>query len=601
MSETLKERKDIDPQYLWDLTPIYASDDAWEEEFAKTENLVDAFQEYPGTLGQSAERLREFYDRFFKSLETLDRLFGYANQRKSEDNRQDKAQSMLSRIYSRYVQISTFFTFIDPELLALPEETLQSYLKADCLAPYRHILENTIRNKAHTLSAQEEAIIAAFGEVTSGAGEAADMLMDADFTFDPIPDPDHPGETIELTESNYILLQRNPNRAIREAAFRSYYKTYKGHNNTFTSLYSTTVKSDAVYARLSRYPSSRAMHLSSNNIPESVYDSLVDTVHEFMPLMYRYVALRKKILGVDELHYYDVYAPLVKDVQKTYTYDEAKALLLETVKPLGEDYVNTVRKGLADRWVDVYPNVGKTGGAYSTGSCKDHPNILLNFNGTLDDVSTLCHEMGHSMHTYLTHQKQPLQYDDYAIFIAEVASTVNENLLIENLLSKNPDKETKLFLLNEYLEGFKGTVFRQTMFAEFEKICHERIDSGDALSASVLNDIYRDLIAQYFGPELVIDDEVAYEWSRIPHFYNSFYVYQYATGYSSAVALSEAILTEGEPAVKRYLEFLSLGSSVYCMDALKHGGVDLSTPDPVRKAMEKFDRILSMAEELVEE
>lgn len=601
MSETLKERKDIDPQYLWDLTPIYASDDAWEEEFAKTENLVDAFQEYPGTLGQSAERLREFYDRFFKSLETLDRLFGYANQRKSEDNRQDKAQSMLSRIYSRYVQISTFFTFIDPELLALPEETLQSYLKADCLAPYRHILENTIRNKAHTLSAQEEAIIAAFGEVTSGAGEAADMLMDADFTFDPIPDPDHPGETIELTESNYILLQRNPNRAIREAAFRSYYKTYKGHNNTFTSLYSTTVKSDAVYARLSRYPSSRAMHLSSNNIPESVYDSLVDTVHEFMPLMYRYVALRKKILGVDELHYYDVYAPLVKDVQKTYTYDEAKALLLETVKPLGEDYVNTVRKGLADRWVDVYPNVGKTGGAYSTGSCKDHPNILLNFNGTLDDVSTLCHEMGHSMHTYLTHQKQPLQYDDYAIFIAEVASTVNENLLIENLLSKNPDKETKLFLLNEYLEGFKGTVFRQTMFAEFEKICHERIDSGDALSASVLNDIYRDLIAQYFGPELVIDDEVAYEWSRIPHFYNCFYVYQYATGYSSAVALSEAILTEGEPAVKRYLEFLSLGSSVYCMDALKHGGVDLSTPDPVRKAMEKFDRILSMAEELVEE
>lgn len=601
MSETLKERKDIDPQYLWDLTPIYASDDAWEEEFAKTENLVDAFQEYPGTLGQSAERLREFYDRFFKSLETLDRLFGYANQRKSEDNRQDKAQSMLSRIYSRYVQISTFFTFIDPELLALPEETLQSYLKADCLAPYRHILENTIRNKAHTLSAQEEAIIAAFGEVTSGAGEAADMLMDADFTFDPIPDPDHPGETIELTESNYILLQRNPNRAIREAAFRSYYKTYKGHNNTFTSLYSTTVKSDAVYARLSRYPSSRAMHLSSNNIPESVYDSLVDTVHEFMPLMYRYVALRKKILGVDELHYYDVYAPLVKDVQKTYTYDEAKALLLETVKPLGEDYVNTVRKGLADRWVDVYPNVGKTGGAYSTGSCKDHPNILLNFNGTLDDVSTLCHEMGHSMHTYLTHQKQPLQYDDYAIFIAEVASTVNENLLIENLLSKNPDKETKLFLLNEYLEGFKGTVFRQTMFAEFEKICHERIDSGDALSASVLNDIYRDLIAQYFGPELVIDDEVAYEWSRIPHFYNSFYVYQYATGYSSAVALSEAILTEGEPAVKRYLEFLSLGSSVYCMDALKHGGVDLSTPDPVRKAMEKFDRILSMAEDLVEE
>ena len=599
MAETLKERKDIEAQYLWDLTPIYASDEAWEKAFAETEKIAEQFASYPGTLGQSADRLREFYDLMYGAFDTLGKLHGYAFQRKSEDNRQDTAQSMYSRAYSRYVQLMSAVSFLDPEILALPEETLQAYLKADCLEPYRHILENTIRTKAHTLSAPEEAILASLAEVTGSFGDTAEMLTDADFTFDAVPDPEHPGETIELSESNYILLQRNQNRAIREGAFRSYYKTYKRHNNTFTSLYSTQVKSDAIHARLRHFPSSVAWSLSSNNIPVSVYDSLVETIHEAMPLMYRYVALRKKMLGLKELHYYDVYAPLVKDVARTYTYDEAKQLLLEAVAPLGEDYVNVVKKGLADRWVDVYPNVGKSGGAYSIGTKKDHPNILMNFNGTLDDVSTLCHEMGHSMHTYLTHQKQPVQYDDYALFIAEVASTVNENLLIESLLKKETDKNMKLFLLNEYMEGFKGTIFRQTMFAEFEKICHEKIDSGDALSSTFLNETYRDLIKLYFGPELVLDDEVSYEWSRIPHFYRSFYVYQYATGYSSAVALSEAILNEGAPAVKRYLEFLSLGDSVYCMDALKHGGVDLSTPEPVRMAMKKFDKILTMAEELI--
>ena len=601
MAETLKERKDINPQDLWDLTPIYASDEVWEEEFAKTETLAEQFQAYPGTLGQSPEHLREFYDLLYGAFEKMERLNGYAFQRKSEDNRQDAAQSMYSRSLSRYVQLASAVSFVDPEILALPDDVLDRYLAADCLQSYRHVLENTIRTRKHTLTAPEEAILASLSEVTGSFGDIAEMLTDADFTFDAIPNPEKEGETIELTESNYILLQRNQNRAIREAAFRSYYKTYKGHNNTFAAMYSTQVKSDAVHARLRKYPSSVAWSLSSNNIPVSVYDSLVETIHEFMPLMYRYVALRKKMLGLDELHYYDVYAPLVKDVNKTYTYEEAKALLLEAVAPLGEDYVNTVKKGLADRWVDVYPNVGKSGGAYSIGTRKDHPNILMNFNGTLDDVSTLCHEMGHSMHTYLTHQKQPVQYDDYALFIAEVASTVNENLLVETLLKKTDDRDMKLFLLNEYMEGFKGTIFRQTMFAEFEKICHDRIDAGEALSSTALNDIYRDLIKQYFGPDLVIDDEVAYEWSRIPHFYRSFYVYQYATGYSSAVALSEAILHEGAPAVKRYLEFLSLGSSVYCLDALKHGGVDLSTPEPVRMAMKKFEKILDMAEALVNE
>lgn len=601
MAEQLKERKDIESAYLWDLTPIYESDEAWEKAFAQTESLAARFASYPGTLGQSPEHLREFYDLMYSAFETLERLNGYAFQRKSEDNRQDAAQSMYSRSVTRYVQLASAVSFVDPEILALPDDVIASYLEADCLKPYRHVLDNTIRMKAHTLTAPEEAVLASLSEVTGSFGDITEMLTDADFTFDPVPDPEKPDETIELTESNYILLQRNQNRNIREGAFRNYYKTYKGHNNTFAMLYQTQVKSDAVHAKLRHFPSSVAWSLSANNIPVSVYDSLVETVHEFLPVMYRYVALRKKMLGLDELHYYDVYAPLVKNVNKTYTYEEAKALLLEAVAPLGEDYVNTVKKGLADRWVDVYPNVGKSGGAYSIGTEKNHPNILMNFNGTLDDVSTLCHEMGHSMHTYLTHQNQPVQYDDYALFIAEVASTVNENLLIEALLKKETDRDLRLFLLNEYMEGFKGTIFRQTMFAEFERIAHDKIDAGEALSTTTLNEIYRGLIEQYFGPELVIDDEVAYEWSRIPHFYRSFYVYQYATGYSSAVALSEAILHEGAPAVKRYLEFLSLGNSVYCLDALKHGGVDLSSPEPVRLAMKKFDAILTEAEKLIAE
>ena len=597
MAEAVKERKDIEEEFKWDLTPIFANDEAWEEALRELDPEFEEIRSCEGTLSGGAGVLKAFLDRNFDTAEKLGTVYSYAAQRKSEDNREEAAQLMISRAmmkYSAYIGCQAWFT---PELISLPQETLDSYLTDPLLSGYRHTLEVLLREKEHTLSAEQEAVIAAFSEVSGATGDVAEMIMDADLSWDDITDPES-GETVPVNSAGYIPLQMSPDRRIREASFRSFYKGYRQFINTFATTYQYRVKEDALMARLRGYSSSRAMSLAADNIPEQVYDSLIETVHKHLPAMYRYVALRKKLLGLSELHYYDVYAPLVSDLSVSYTYGEAKEMLLETVAPLGEHYTETVRKGLRSRWVDVYPNVGKSSGAYSTGTKKDMPHILMNFSGSLDSVSTLCHEMGHSMHTYLTHEHQPKQYDDYSLFIAEVASTVNENLLIENLLSKNPDPKTEMYLLNQYLENFKGTVYRQCMFAEFEKLAHDRIEAGEALSADGLCAIYKELVLTYFGPELCWDEEIQYEWARIPHFYRSFYVYQYATGYSSAVALSEAIRNDGESAVRKYLEFLSLGSSVDPMDALRHGGVDLSTPEPVDRALRKFEEILSRAEEL---
>ena len=392
----------------------------------------------------------------------------------------------------------------------------------------------------------------------------------------------------------------DPRREVREKAFRNYYKSFKNHINTFASTYSSSVKADVFTARTRHYESARAMSMAQENIPASVYDSLVETVHKFMPAMYRYVELRKKILGVDELHYYDVYAPLCKDLELSYTYDEAKEMVKKAVAPLGKDYVDTVQRGFDERWIDVYPNTGKSGGAYSSGTYDSNPFIMCNFTGTIDSVSTIAHEMGHSMHTHLANTHQPAHYAGYTLFVAEIASTVNENLLIEQLLQKEQDPKVRLYLLNQYLENFKGTVYRQTMFAEFEQKAHEVIEKGGALSAQQMNQMYEELVKLYFGPSMVMDEEVRYEWARIPHFYRAFYVYKYATGYSSAVALSEKILTEGEPAVKKYLEFLSMAGSDYPLATLQHGGVDLSTPEPIERALTKFEKIVEEAEKTFE-
>lgn len=591
--EVLKERSQMDPQYQWDLTPMYQDDAAWEAEFATLEEEIQALSAFAGTL-KDAVSIGAYLDTSTEFVRKLSNLYCYASLRRSEDTRAEAGQSMYARVTAKYAQALAAMSFAEPEILSLPEETLQAIVNDAQLADHKFTLENLLRQKPHTLSAAEEKLLATLGEALGAPAEIADNLQDADMVFDAVQDGS--GNTVELTGSNYIMLQMSSDRTLRKNAFESYYKGYRQHINTFAAAYAGAVKGATAEASLRHYESSRAMSMAGENIPVEVYDNLIATVRKHMPAMYRYVALRKKILGVDELHYYDVYAPLVGEIKTRYTYEQAQQMVLDAVAPLGEDYGRLVRQAFADRWVDVYPNKGKSGGAYSSGTYDSNPYILTNFTGTLDSVSTIAHEMGHSMHTWHSNHHQPPQYADYTLFVAEVASTVNENLLIEQLLQKEQNPQMRLYLLNQYLENFKGTVYRQAMFAEFERDAHAMAERGEALSPAALNALYKRLVEDYFGPDLVMDDEVQYEWARIPHFYRPFYVYKYATGYSTAVALSEGILKEGAPAVQRYKEFLSMGGSAYPLDELRHAGVDLATPAPVDAALTKFEHILDDAE-----
>ncbi len=592
-TEILKERSELDPNDQWDLRPMYADDAAWEADFAVLDEQIGAMEAFVGTL-RDAESIGAFFDAETELGRRLSNLYCYASMRRSEDTRAEAGQRMSARITAKYAQAMAALSFAEPEILALPEETLQAAVDDARLADHRFTMQNLLRRKPHTLSAAEEKLLASLGEALGAPAEIADNLQDADLVFDPAQDG--AGQSVEVTGANYITLQMSSDRTLRKNAFASLYKGYRQHINTFAAAYAGTVKAAVAEAAARHYPSSRAMSMAGENIPAEVYDNLVASVRRHMPAMYRYLALRKKILGVDALHYYDVYAPLMGEIKTRYTYKQAQQMVLDAVAPLGPDYVALVQKAYAERWIDVYPNKGKSGGAYSTGTYDSNPYILTNFTGTLDSVSTLAHEMGHSMHSWHSNHHQPPQYADYTLFVAEVASTVNENLLIEQLLQKETQPQMRLYLLNQYLENFKGTVYRQTMFAEFEREAHAMAERGEALSPAALNALYRRLIVDYFGPDLVVDDEVQYEWARIPHFYRPFYVYKYATGYSAAVALSEAILNEGAPAVQRYKEFLSMGGSAYPLDELRHAGVDLSTPAPVDAALQKFERILEEAE-----
>ena len=594
MPELLKERRELDPQFMWDLTSMYATDEEWEKALSTLEESIRKAAAFQGRL-TDAQSIAAYLDAATELGRTLSNLYCYASMRRSEDTRAEAAQSMYARINANYVKAISAIAFAEPEILSLPQQTLDDIADQECLKNHRFTLEKLLRQKPHTLSAAEEQLLAGFGEVFGAPAEIADNLQDADLVFDSVQDGE--GHTVEVTGSNYITLQMSQDRTLRERAFRSYYKGYRQHSNTFAAAYSGAVKAATAEAAARHYASSRAMSMAGENIPTEVYDNLVSAVRAHLPAMYRYVALRKKILGLDELHYYDVYAPLVGERKESYTYGQAQQMVLDAVAPLGEDYQALVKKAYAERWIDVYPNKGKSGGAYSSGTYDSNPYILMNFTGTLDSVSTLAHEMGHSMHTWHSNHAQPPQYADYTLFVAEVASTVNENLMIEQLLKQEQDPARRLYLLNQYLENFKGTVYRQTMFAEFEREAHAMAERGEALSPAALNSLYAGLVKDYFGPELVMDEEVQYEWARIPHFYRPFYVYKYATGYSTAVALSEAILTEGESAVKRYREFLSMGGSAYPLDELRHAGVDLATPAPVNAALDKFERILDDAEQ----
>lgn len=598
MSNTIKERKDMDPQYMWDLSTLYKNDEEWSQAVTEIEERITKISKYQGKLN-NAKTIRAFLDEDTQLGRLLSNYFCYASLRNCEDTRQSAGQAMEAKAYAVYTKYAQATSFAQPEILSLDEETLKAIVKDEQLAPYAFYMQKLLDEKPHVLSAKEEALLASFTEVLGAPGKISESLQDADMVFDDALDAN--GEAHEVTQSNYILLQMNEDRVLRKNAFESFYKGFRQHINTFAQTYNACVKEAAASAQVRHFDSSRAMSMAEEHVPVSVYDGLVDTVRKFMPAMYRYVRLRKQILGLDELHYYDVYTPLVAGSSKKYTYEEAKQMVLDAVAPLGEDYVNRVKQAYQDRWIDVYPNAGKRGGAFSSGTYDSNPYILTSFTGTLDSVSTIAHEMGHSQHTWLSNHHQQPQNADYTLFVAEVASTVNENLLIEQLLAKTTEPKERLALLNHYLEGFKGTVYRQTMFAEFEREAHAMAERGEALTAEALNQLYKGLIHDYFGDDLVIDDEVAYEWARIPHFYRPFYVYKYATSYSAAVALSEAILKDGDTAVKKYLEFLSMGGSAYPLDELKHAGVDFTTSAPVERALTKFNDILDDVEETLKQ
>ena len=600
MAELLKERTEMDPAYMWKLGKMYESDEAWEADLASVQDEPARLAAYKGTLNTS-ENVKKFYDDITELFTRIDKIYCYASLRSSEDTRQEKAKSMNARAMSLFVAVSTALSFADPELLALPQETFDEIASSPELADYSVLLKELADQRPHTLTTAEERIIASYGEVLSAPGTITSSLENADMQFAPAVDSE--GQEHELTGSNFVLLQMQEDRELRKSAFENYYKGFQDHINTFADAYSANVKRETVSASLRHYPSSREMAAARERVPGKVYENLIASVRRHMPDMYRYVRLRRKLLGVDELHFYDIYAPLAGPGSHRYSFEEAQQMLLEATAPLGQEYVSTVRQGLAEGWVDVYPNKGKRGGAFSGGCYLSDPYILMNFTGSLDSVSTLVHEMGHSMHSWYSRQNQPAQYSDYTIFVAEVASTVNENLLIERLLETETDKTARLALLNQYLENFKGTVFRQTMFAEFEKEAHEMAESGQALTPQALCDLYGRLVEDYFGPDMVIDDQIRYEWARIPHFYRPFYVYKYATSYSAAVTLSEGIRAEyagkAEGNVKRYLEFLSMGCSQDPLDELAHAGVDLSQEAAIDVALDKFARVLDEAEALI--
>lgn len=599
MKEHLPLRKDVDPAYKWHIEDYYKTDALWEEAYEKISNKLSELASYQNHLQDSAQTLLDCFAKDEEISMELDQLYTYANMRMHEDSANAFYQGLASRAELLLIRYADTISFFTPELLAISEETLASFRKEKSaeFAKYDHYFHNLLRKKSHILTPAEESLLAKTAELGGAPQNIFTMFNDADIRFDSITDAD--GDEVPLTKGRYVTFLESPERRVRKEAFEKLYAAYLSQKNMLAATYSASVKSDVFFAKARNYESARAMALADDNIPLSVYDNLIETVHAHLPLMHRYVALRKKILGVDELHMYDLYAPLVADADVKIPYEEAKKTVKKALAVMGEDYAKALENGMESGWIDIYENEGKRGGAYSWGSYGVHPFVLLNHNDTINSMFTLAHEMGHALHSYFTWQKQPYLYSGHKIFVAEVASTCNEALLMEYLLKTTTDANMRKYLINYYMEQFRGTLFRQTMFAEFEKITHEMAERGEPLTWENMNQIYGDLNRQYFGEDIVIDEQIQIEWARIPHFYNAFYVYQYATGYSAAIALSHKILTEGQPAIDAYLDFLSKGDSEYSIDLLKGAGVDMSKKEAVENAMAVFAKLLDEMERLV--
>ena len=599
MREGSKERQQIPLEYRWKLEDVYPDQDSWENDFRRVRELLLEIQAFQGRLGDSAGALWEVLQKSEELERTADKLFVYSRMRRDEDNANHRYQVSFDRIEALSVEAGSVTAFMVPEMLTIDEERLYRFMEEQPeLALYRHYFEELLRQKEHILSAAEERILAMSADLSSATGNIFSMLNNADIRFPSITD-EH-GHEVELTKGRFGGFMESTDRRVRKDAFTSLYSTYSGLKNTLATTLTASVRKDIFYARVRKYPGALEAALDQDNISPRVYQSLIEAVHDKLDYLHRYMKLRKKLMNVDELHFYDLYVPLVQEHQKPFSYEEAREIVLQGLAPLGTEYLQVVKQGLENGWVDVFENQGKTGGAYSWGSYDTHPYILMNFDGKLNDVFTLAHELGHAMHSYYSNQNQPFVYSQYSIFVAEVASTVNESLLIEHLLRNSRERREKMYLLNHYLEQFRGTVYRQTMFAEFEKLVHERVEAGEPASVEDLSQIYKDLNARYFGAEVVLDDEIRVEWARIPHFYSAFYVYKYATGFSAATALKQMILTEGQPALERYMRFLKSGGSDYPMNILKEAGVDLTRGGPVEDALETFGRLLTKLEKLAD-
>nr|WP_317359020.1 oligoendopeptidase F [uncultured Tyzzerella sp.] len=589
--EQLKQRSEVLEQFKWKIEDLVSSDKVWEERF---ENLKKEFSKMDSFKNNiKINNLKDCLSLRDKISNETMILYVYANLKKNEDSTNSFYQSLASKSESLVSLYQSSVAFLEPEILTLDEKELLKAIDTD-LNLYNQYIKNLLRTKKHILSTEKEEILANAYEISQSADNIFSMLNNADADFGHIKDEN--GKDIKVTHGNYSMLLENPNQDVRKQAFKAMYKFYYSLKNTIATTYTSSVKADIFNAKVRNYNSSIEHALSETNVSLDVYKNLIATVEKFLPVMHKYVAIRKKRLGLSEIHFYDLYTPIVKDVDKKITFEEGKKITLEALKPLGEDYIKNLKDAFDNRWIDIYENVGKRSGAYVWGAYGCHPFVSLNYTDTLDDMFTLAHEMGHAMHSYYTTTNQPYVYGDYTIFLAEVASTVNEALLMEHLLKTTENEEEKLYLINHFMEQFRTTLFRQTMFAEFEMIVHEKMEKGEPQTFESLCEIYKNLNIKYYGNDIVIDEEITWEWARIPHFYSAFYVYQYATGYSCAIAFSKKILEEN--GTEAYLGFLKSGSSDYSTEILKKAGVDITKKEPIEDALKVFEQLVDKMEKI---
>ncbi|MBS4869906.1 MAG: oligoendopeptidase F [Atopobium sp.] len=591
-----ESREEIDSKYKWDLSSMFPSDEAFEAGLEELKAYCPKLLAFKGKISTSAQALLEFLQLEDQMNLLLYKIINYAERKSDEDTRVAKYQAYVANATSAYTQVGEATSWFAAELLAVPAESVEKfYVEVPALEFYRRKLNKILNQREHTLSAEEEALLARAEELAVQPTNIFSMFDDADLTFDDAVDSE--GKTHKLTSGSFVPLLMDADRVLRESAFKQLYSRFGEFRNTSAAILTSQVKNLQFFSSSRKYASSLEAALAENEIPVEVYNNLIDAVHQNFPAFYKYVDLRKRVMGLDELHFWDVYTPLVDDVDMKFTYEEACDLIVKALAPMGEEYVSLVKKGLESRWVDVYETPGKRSGAYSAGGKGMNPVMLLNFQGGLDDVYTLIHEMGHSLHTYFSSHNQEITYSDYSIFVAEVASTCNEALLSHYLLEHETDPVRHAYILNHFLEGFRGTIYRQCMFAEFERDISQMNADGVALNAEVLSERYGKLCAEYFGPGIELDEEIKLEWSRIPHFYYNFYVYQYCIGFSAAIALSQRILSEGEPAVKDYIGYLSGGCSKTPIELLRGAGVDMATPDPVNAALKYFGELVDQLEQ----